>query len=181
MTTYISILRGINVSGHKKILMSDLKSLYEEAGFKNVSTYIQSGNVIFQFPEEISNEQIEVKIRQAILQKYRFDVPVIVRTVNEMQKTCRNNPFLGKIEINIEKLHVTFLAELPKQELLSAINKYDYTPDKFVIIWKDVILYCPNGYGETKLSNTFFENKLHVTATTRNWKTINKLAEFFKE
>lgn len=177
MTTYISILRGINVSGAKKILMNDLKALYEGLKFSMVTTYIQSGNVIFQAADNISDEEATARIKQAIFQKYNFDVPVLVRTADEMKTTQRINPFLDNKNLNIEKLHVTFLAELPKQEYLVSIKGFNYSPDQFVIIGKDVFLHCPNGYGTTKLSNSFFENNLKISATTRNWRTVNAMVE----
>jgi uncharacterized protein (DUF1697 family) len=176
METYISILRAINV-GRRKILMTDLKALYEELNLKEIVTYIQSGNVIFKTGKKISTQVLANKIQQLIAKKYQFDVPVIIRTGDEMKKTIAVNPFLKQKGINLEKLHVTFLAENPEQVKVKAIQNLDYTPDKFVIIDNDVYLYCPNGYGITKLSNGFFENKLKVTATTRNWRTVNILAE----
>jgi len=177
MKTYISILRGINVGGARKILMSELKALYEGLGFSDVTTYIQSGNVIFQAKDKMSDEQAAVMIKRAIFHKYAFDVPILVRTADEMQTTQRINPFLANKSLNIEKLHVTFLAEFPKEEYLASIKRFDYSPDQFVITGKDVFLHCPNGYGTTKLSNNFIENKLKVSATTRNWKTVNTLVE----
>jgi len=177
MTTYISILRGINVGGQKKILMSDLKALYEGLGFKEVITYIQSGNVIFNVVDSISDGQAAEMIKQALYQKIRFEVPVLVRTSLEMQTTQRINPFIENKSLDIDKMHVTFLGELPNEENLKHIKKYDYTPDLFHITGKDVFLYCPNGYGTTKLSNSFFESKLKVSATTRNWRTVNTLVE----
>jgi uncharacterized protein (DUF1697 family) len=179
MKTYVCILRGINVGGHKKILMSDLAAMFEESGYKKVSTYIQSGNVIFHSPEEIPGDLIAGKIRKAIHRKFGFDVPVIVRTINEMQKTVRSNPFLKDREISVEKLHVTLLSEIPEKTLLDALKKHDFPPDKFSVVENDVFLYCPGGYGNTRLSNAFFENRLNVSATTRNWKTIVKLADGF--
>jgi uncharacterized protein (DUF1697 family) len=175
MQTYISILRAINV-GHRKILMTDLKALYEELKLKEVITYIQSGNVIFKTDKKIADQSLAKKIEQAITKKYHFDVPVIIRTVDEMKKTITANPFLKQRGINLEKMHVTFLAENPEPANVKNIENLDYTPDKFIIMGKEIYLYCPNGYGITKLSNGFFENKLKVTATTRNWKTVNTLA-----
>jgi uncharacterized protein (DUF1697 family) len=175
MQTYISILRAINV-GQRKILMADLKALYEELKFKEVITYIQSGNVIFKTGKKIADQVLAKKIGQAIVKKYHFDSPVIIRTVDEMKKTIAANPFLKQRGINLEKLHVTFLAENPELSNVKSIQNLDYAPDKFIIAGKDVYLYCPNGYGITKLSNSFFENKLKVTAATRNWKTVNTLA-----
>jgi uncharacterized protein (DUF1697 family) len=179
MKTYACILRGINVGGHKKILMSDLKALFEEAGYINVSTYIQSGNVIFRSPEEIPSDQIAEKIGKAIHRKFGFDVPVIVRTIEEMQRTVKNNPFLAEHEIDTEKLHVTLLSGIPEKKLLEAVRTYDFPPDKFSVVDRDIFLYCPDGYGNTRFSNNFFESKLRISATTRNWKTIIKLAEDF--
>ncbi len=177
MKTFISILRGINVSGQKKILMTDLKALYESLEFKDVITYIQSGNVIFETSLELSNQELTKKIEQAIYKNYNFHVPVIIRSVEEIKNIISVNPFLKEKEINTEKLHVTFLAEIPNETSLESIKTFDYPPDKFIIIDKEVFLHCPDNYGETKLSNKFFENKLKVLATTRNWKTINKLLE----
>lgn len=176
MKTYISILRGINVSGQKKILMQDLKVLYENLGFEKVTTYIQSGNVIFQSNESLSTEFAK-KIEEAVAEKYKFNVPVIVRKADEMQKVVESNPFLNEQMIDVNKLHVTFLSETPSQENLKKISVADFFPDRFIIEGKEVFLYIPEAYGTTKLSNTFFENKLKVSATTRNWKTVNKLAE----
>jgi uncharacterized protein (DUF1697 family) len=177
MKTCISILRGINVSGHKKILMSDLKALYEEIKFKEVLTYIQSGNVIFKSDDKLSDSEIGKKIEKKIYEKYKFDVPVIVRTVTEIGNAISNNPFLKEKGIDHEKLHITFLAERPAKIKSDALMNIDYSPDKFFIIDREVFLYCPNGYGNTKLSNNFFESKLKVGATTRNWKTVNKIFE----
>src|SRR5690349_15767045 len=112
METFISILRGINVSGQKKIQMTDLKELYESLTFKDVTPFIQSGNVIFK-SKKSPDEKLAKKIEDAIHKRYGFDVPVIIRTVEEMQHTISANPFLQQKNIDVEKLHVTFLAEIP--------------------------------------------------------------------
>jgi len=177
METYISILRGINVSGQKKIVMTDLKALYENLEFEDVATYIQSGNVIFKTGKKMANTLLATIIEEAIFAKYHFNVPVIIRSVEEIRNVISINPFLHDKDINTEKLHVTFLAETPGLTSLESIKTFDFPPDKFIIIVKEVFLYCPVNYGETKLSNKFFESKLKVSATTRNWKTINKLFE----
>jgi uncharacterized protein (DUF1697 family) len=175
MATYISILRGINVSGQKLIRMEDLKSLYEGLGFRNVRTYIQSGNVIFNSDLNSPIPEISRKIAKAIEEKYFFLVPVIIRTAHEMNRIHSSNPFLKEAGIDNEKLHVTFLEEAPALADISALQNFNYPPDRFIINGKEIYLYCPGGYGNTKLSNTFFEKKLHVQATTRNWKTVGTL------
>ncbi len=177
MKTYISILRGINVSGSNKIKMNDLKLLYEELEFSNVVTYIQSGNVIFKSSKNLSDTNLSNKIEHAILNKFKLNVPVIIRSIDELENVIMANPFIKQNDIITEKLHVTFLSEKPRQPELEKIKSLDYSPDKFVIKEKEIYIYCPNGYGNTRLTNNFFENKLKVKATTRNWRTANKLLE----
>lgn len=176
MQTYISMLRGINLGGHKKILMNDLKALYEAQGFHSVQTYIQSGNVIFQ-AEAISTLLLARQIEAAIAAQYPFEVPVIIRTREEMQATLVLNPYISQNDIDTEKLHLTFLEDMPESVHLAKINPADFAPDSFTLIGKDVHLHLPIDYGNSKLSNTFFEKKLKVKATTRNWRTVNKLCE----
>jgi uncharacterized protein (DUF1697 family) len=170
MDTFISILRGINVSGHNKIPMEELRILYEDMGFKNVTSYIQSGNVVFKSAKNPGN-----KIRKKILEKFGFDVPIVIRTAEELGSVIKKNPLVKEKDINIEKLHVTFLADVPGKDNLVKIKEYNYEPEKFIISGKEVYLYIPDSYGNGKLNNAFFENKLKVTATTRNWRTVNEL------
>lgn len=173
--TYISILRGINVGGQKKVRMEDLRKVYEDLGFRDVQSYIQSGNVIFTAGLKTSDQQLAATIEKGVKEKFGFDVPVIIRTSDEMKNIIEANPFLNKENIDKEKLHVTFLADIPEQAKLNNIEMDDYSPDRFIVLNREVFLYCPGGYGKTKLSNTFFERKLNVKATTRSWKTVNKL------
>ena len=102
MSTYISLLRGINVSGQKKILMADLKSLYEELGFTNVQTYIQSGNVVFEY-QASSSEKLEQMIFDKIKAHYGFEVPNLILTSNEIEEALKSNPYQ-----DIEKMYFTF-------------------------------------------------------------------------
>lgn len=177
MQAFISILRGINVSGQKKILMTDLKSLYQSLKFSDVNTYIQSGNVSFKTNEKLSDVQLAQKIEKAIYKKYAFEVPIIIRNKDEMKKITSSNPFLKEKDIDKKKLHVTFLSQIPGNAEIDSLAKIDYSPDRFIISGKEIYLHIPESYGETKLSNSFFEKKLKVKATTRNWNTVNQLLE----
>ena len=174
---YISILRGINVSGQKKIKMADLKSLYELLGFQNVVTYIQSGNVIFDAAVK-NKTDLKARIEETIEEKYKFHVSVEIRTNREIEDIIKNNPF-GSINLVEDgtKILVTFLSTKPAEVKVSDIQKCVVAPEKLLVRGKEVYLYCPNGYGKSKLSNTFFEHKLGVEATTRNWKSVHKLYE----
>jgi uncharacterized protein (DUF1697 family) len=147
-----------------------------------VKTYIQSGNIIFNHD---SNCHIENKIHDLIEKKFGYDVPVLVRSLEELTKISTSNPFFSGQHESVEKieekyLHVTFLAEEPESERLENIMNGDYGQDQFISIGKDIYLFTPGGYGKTKLSNNFFESKLKVKATTRNWKTVNALTELSK-
>ena len=171
MHTYISILRGINVSGQKKIIMTDLVKLYEDLGFTDVKTYIQSGNVVFNSTKKVSNSMLVKQIETKINEIYGFQVPVIIRTVDELSKIIASNPFKNETS---ENLYITFLSNLPNSNHLENLTELNYLLDEFIVIEKEIYLNV-SSYGTTKLSNSFFENKLKVTATTRNWNTVNKL------
>jgi uncharacterized protein (DUF1697 family) len=179
MLTYIALLRGINVSGQKLIKMTDLKELFEAQGFQNVQTYIQSGNVIFSSKEKYS-DKIKNIISNSIKQKFGFDVGVLVITPDMIEYVLKNNPYIKKKK-DIDRLYVTFLSDLPSSENIKKLNLIDYSPEEYIMDDKLVYLHVPNGYGKAKLNNNLFENKLKVEATTRNWKTINKLWELSNE
>ena len=176
MTSYISILRGINVSGKRMIKMLDLKAMYEAMGFTKIKTYIQSGNVLFESKE--SNPELLGKlIEDKILEVFNFDVPVVIISKKEIEYCIEHNPFLKRDDIQLDKLHVTFLSTDPSLDLIEKIKDFKYADDEFIIDGKLIYLYCPKNYGESKLSNNFFESKLKVKATTRNWRTVNELSK----
>jgi uncharacterized protein (DUF1697 family) len=174
MNKKIAILRGINVGGKRKILMVDLKALCRNLGWANVVTYIQSGNLLFDSKKQ--NPELEAALENAISYNYGFDVPVIVRSANELHSSIGKNSFFGK-DADITKLHLTFLKEQPSDEDVEKIKAYNYEPDKFEIQDRDVFICCEGKYHQSKLTNHFFEKKLKVGATTRNWKTVLKLQE----
>ncbi|HYF01837.1 MAG TPA: DUF1697 domain-containing protein, partial [Patescibacteria group bacterium] len=159
MQTYIAILRGINVSGQKPLKMDELRSALEQAGFKNVQTFIQSGNIIFK-GEPAETEAVAQQIREEILKTFGFEVPVIVLTKEELENVFENNHYIIARSEDPSKLHVTFLSAFPDQADIDKVNSKRYDYDDFIICDKVVYLFCPNGYGRTKLSNSFFESKL---------------------
>ncbi|MEO6902005.1 MAG: DUF1697 domain-containing protein [Bacteroidia bacterium] len=174
MITYISILRGINVSGHRMIKMQALKELLSSLGFQNIQTYIQSGNIVFQY-KKTDHQKLEKKIANAIIDKFTFDVPVIVMELCEFQQIIVGNPFVKDKTKDLAYLHVTFLAGKPDLKSFNKIKEGFYQPDEFYFVSKAIYLYCPTSYSNSKLTNGFFEKKLKITATTRNWKTINEI------
>jgi uncharacterized protein (DUF1697 family) len=174
--TYVSLLRGINVSGHKIIKMEQLRKSFEALSLGDVQTYVQSGNVVFRAPKQ-SSETLSNKIREKIARDFGFSVPVIIRSSEEVRRAIEDNPFLKQRGIDSSKLHVTFLSKAPEKDRLKALEALTAKPDQFRYSGTEVYLYCPDGYGRTKLSNNALERVLGVTATTRNWNTVNTLYE----
>jgi uncharacterized protein (DUF1697 family) len=176
--TYISLLRGINISGQKIIKIDELKKLYESCGFRNVKSYIQSGNIIFEFPSDSPEKLVKI-IEKTIKDTFSFDVTVIMRTPDEFEKITQINPFAKTKPV--ERLYVTFLSDTINERKTDLLNNYKSGDEDFRLIGKELYLYYPNGYGKTKLTNNIIEAKLGVKATTRNWNTVNKLFEMSKE
>ncbi len=174
---HIAILRGINVGTGRKVPMADLKKLCENLGLLNVQTYIQSGNVVFELSQPEPLSEFEVRLQQAFTEAFGFDIPVLVRTSREWSESIVQNPFLKEENVDIDRLHLTCLKEVPSLELLEKIKVFQYLPDRYEIIGKNVFVFCAAGYGTSKLVNSFFESKLKTPATTRNWKTVMKLHE----
>jgi uncharacterized protein (DUF1697 family) len=179
MTTLLCMLRGINVSGQKKVPMAELREMFAGLKFANVRTYIQSGNVIFD-SKETDEAALAKKISKKILSQFGFEVPVVIRTEKELSDTLKKNPFIKEKNIQEERLYITFLENEAVKELADKLKLPEGSTDRFVISGREIYLYCPGGYGETKLSNNFFESKLKVKATTRNWRTSNELLKMMQ-
>ncbi len=170
------MVRGINV-GSKRIRMADLRDIYTSLGFKPVKTYIQSGNVIFKSnihdPDELGR-----RIAQKIFETYNYHVEIVIRTMEELKTVVQSCPFGNK---EVEYLHVTFLSAVPGEDGVHSIDLENIngmkSTEEFKLLSKEIYLYLPEGYGRTKLNNNFFEKKLGLNTTTRNWKTVNKLLE----
>ncbi len=174
---YISLLRGINVGGHNIVPMARLKTLYESCGFKNVVTYIQSGNVIFDSAER-NIDGLCMKIEDVIELEYAFHVPADIRTHLELKKVLENSPFEKSLsEENGSMIIVVFLKSESSREQHKALLKYVRASEQLSICKKEIYLYSPEGYGKSKLTCTLIEKKLGTSATTRNWKSVKKLYE----
>jgi uncharacterized protein (DUF1697 family) len=177
MITYVSMIRGINVGG-KKVKMDRLKELYRSLKFKDVKTYIQSGNVIFKSPES-DPLKLSGIIEKRIAEIFNFDVKVLIRTKDEMKNVIKGNPYEQE---DLNHIYVTFLSDMLSEKLINDLNRVIVRSmvdilDKYYISKKEIYLFLPNGYGRTKLNNNFFEKKLDLSATTRNWRSVNKIVE----
>ena len=180
MVTYIALLRGINVSGQKLILMEELRSSIEALGMVNVRTYIQSGNIVFNSkkPGKESPKSLSEKIHDQILDNFGFEVVVIIRTATELKRIIEHNPFLKEKPFpDVKNLYTIFLSHKPKQSALLGLNKWVSPQDQFRHHELTIYLHLINGYGKTKLSNSNIEKILSLQSTARNWNTVTKLYE----
>jgi len=179
MEKFVALLRGINVSGQKKIKMSDLKILFGDLSFTNVETYIQSGNVLFSSNSK-NNKKIRDKIENKILSQFGFHVKVIIKTPDEISDAFKHNPFLKDKKKDIGKIYFTFLSENPFATNIKKMKEIDYSPEEYILDGNIIYVFFPNGYGRAKMNNNFFEKKLNIFATTRNYKTVKTLFEMSK-
>lgn len=172
---YIALLRGINVGGNTMIKMADLKSSFEKLGFKNVVSYINSGNLGFDVAKT-TEEKICTKIEKAIEKEFSKSIPVMVRKQSSITKVINDNPFHGSYETH-KQMHVLFMkGKMPKdkQEQLKAAET-DH--EKFEIVDREIYALSKLGVADSLLGKGFIEKKLKVPITARNWRTVQKLAE----
>jgi uncharacterized protein (DUF1697 family) len=170
MILQLALLRGINVGGKNKLPMRDLSALFVEAGCENVRTFIQSGNVVFSTNARVSKNLGSV-ISSAIEERFGLRVPVILRTAEQLRDVISNNPF-PHVE---DMLHVVFLAGLPSAAKAAALDPNRSPPDTFIVRGQEIYLHLPNGAGNSKLTNAWFDSKLSTVSTARNWRTVNSL------
>ncbi len=180
MPVYISMLRGVNVGGHNRMKMDQLRRLFSSLGCEQAQTYIQSGNLVFRAARQ-SPRALSQKLEKSIQEEFGFSVDVVTRTAAEMGATIRDNPFLKRQGVDVSKLHVTFLSQAPDAAALKKLTAVEAGPDEFSYSGEVIYLYCLNRYSDTRLSNSFLEKVLAVRATTRNWATVNQLYEMAVE
>ncbi|MDC6388280.1 DUF1697 domain-containing protein [Maribacter sp. PR1] len=176
MSRYIAFLRGINVSGQKKVPMVELRSIMSNIGLEEVKTYIQSGNVIFTSKRTLISK-LEEQIEKAIKKNFGFDVPVLVKSVEDLQKILKNNPFDDGDNLAVNKIYFVLLFQNPGLEKINAFKNEVFPSEKWEFNNNCIYLCCENGYGKAKLNNNMIERKLKVDATTRNYRTMHKLIE----
>jgi len=173
-SSYVALLRGINVGGKNKLPMADLAAMFCDAGCEDVRTYIQSGNVIFRVNPK-NAERIPRVISDKIAASLGLRVPVVIRTSGELREVAASNPFLA--DADPQSLHVAFLADLPEKRRAAALDVKRSPGDSFKLLGREIYLCLPNGVARTKLTNAYFDSTLATMSTLRNWRTVLKLLE----
>ena len=175
--TFIAFLRGINVGGHKRILMNDLKTLFEIQGFTGIRTYIQSGNVLFHSTWITDPASV---IETHLQEHYGWDVPVFCYTIKKLKSIMKTFPFTEEHPDPLgNRTYLTLFKTEPKNT--ESVNKFVHPTEKLVYSGKAAWIYCPGGYGKSKLSNSFLEQKLNLKGTTRNLRTMNMMVQMAEE
>ncbi|HEY7098759.1 MAG TPA: DUF1697 domain-containing protein [Terriglobales bacterium] len=178
--TYVALLRGINVGGNKIVHMEPLRKELGAIGFRDVKTYVQSGNVIFKAPQQAC-DKLSKQIEEMVSKRFGLSPSVIVKRAEDICAAVKNNPFLKEKGADVTKFHVTFLSAVPHKEGLMKLRDLSFPPERFCCVGSEIYLECPNGVGQSKLPIQLFEKLLGVRATSRNWRTVNKLAEMCSE
>jgi uncharacterized protein (DUF1697 family) len=174
MTSYVALLRGINVGGKNKVPMAKLKAVFAGLGHEDVATYIQSGNVVFT--SSVKPEQAAGDITAAVKQEFGLQVPVVIRTRAELARVVKSNPYLRRAK-DESMLHVMLLADKPTAAATAQLDPGRSTPDECTVKGREIFMLLPNGMGRSKLTIDYFEKRLDTIGTARNWRTVNHLLD----
>ena len=174
MSKFVAMLRGVNVGGHHRVPMAELRALCTGLGWRDVQTYIQSGNVVFSADGE--ERSLTAALTTAASARFGFDVPVVVRSAADLALTLAQNPF-DPGAFSPTTLSVVFLAAPPPAAALAALDPARSSADTLVPRGRDLYLLTPAGFAKTKYTLDWLERRLGGPATARNWQTVTVLAE----
>jgi uncharacterized protein (DUF1697 family) len=172
VSVVVALLRGINLGPKRRVAMADLRALLEEAGFENVRTHLQSGNVVLE--TDAAPDEAARTIEERIAERVGFDVDVIVRTAPELADVAANSPF-ADVETDGSRHHVVFLPSEPDADALAELAEQDFEPDRYAARGREIYAWCPNGMRDSHLMRALADPRLAPTGTVRNWNTVTKL------
>jgi len=180
MPIIISLLRGINVGGNKKIKMADLRELYTSFGFMNTKTLLQSGNAVFE-TDNTDITAIQQMIQEGIQAKFGFDVTIILRTPSELKAIVANHPFTDEQLADPAKISIVYMDRIPDDEAVTDLRDSNTGNEDIHAKGQELYLFYHDGKGKSKLDNGRIERKLKVTGTARNWNTTHKILTLVSE
>lgn len=172
MNTFVILLRGVTPTGKNKVPMADLRIALTKVGLFDVQTYIQSGNVIIS--TALNQIEIEQLVHDTIVQKIGADLTIIAKTPKQLQQTMKNNPFSPEA---CARTYFTWLASMPDASCIEDLLHKDFAPDEVKVIGDVIYTLYGTQHSDSKFNNNFFERKLKVSATTRNFNTLSRLIE----
>jgi uncharacterized protein (DUF1697 family) len=177
--TYVALLRGINVGGKNPLPMKALAEEFVAVGCEHVRTFIQSGNVIFSAPPGKDEGELARLLCERLAERFSYTAALVLRTAEELRAAIATNPYLA-LGAPEETLHVMFLTATPDTARVEKLDPDRSPGDEYRVIGREIYLHLPNGMARTKLTNAYFDSKLDVTSTARNWRTTTKLLELME-
>ena len=173
-TTFVALLRGVNVGAANRLAMAALQAAVENAGGGKVETLLQSGNVVFDAPAD-EGEAIAARARASLACAADIDASIVLRDGDAWRRLVAGNPFLAA-GADPDVLHAACLSAAPSAERLARLEPDHSPPDAFVVVGADVYLRLPNGVARSKMTNAWLDARLGIVSTMRNWRTVTKLA-----
>jgi uncharacterized protein (DUF1697 family) len=171
---HIALLRGINLGAHNRVSMPELREVLRRAGFEEVQTYLQSGNVVLAGDDP--PEQVAARCRRAITRDLDLEIEVLARTRDELAGVVERNP-LAQVATDPKRYQVSFLERALDAELLAQLQELAAAPERLVAIGRELYAWHPRGVARSKLWARLADRRLGVAATSRNWTTVTKLLE----
>lgn len=172
MKTYAILLRGVTPIGKNKVSMAALRTALTSAGLLDVQTYIQSGNVIVK--STANRESLQSWVHEVIAKEIGAELEIIVRTHRELKAVLDDNPFPLDAA---SRIYFSLLASSPTPSLLEAFHRLNFAPDEVKVVENTIYTLYATQHSDSKFNNNFFERKLKVVATTRNFNTLSRLVE----
>jgi uncharacterized protein (DUF1697 family) len=172
MSRQIALLRGVNVGSRNRIGMADLRELMQDLGYGDARTLLQSGNVVYEARD--APDKAAARIKAALSDRTALNVDILVRTRDEMAKIVAHNPF-RKEAIERKWYMVVFLSDTPAKDVLRALDPAQFEPERFAVKGREIYSWFPEGVQKARLTHAFWERRLKLTATARNWNTVEKL------
>lgn len=178
MSRYVVLLRGINVGSRRRVAMADLRTLVTAAGYGDVRTHGQSGNVLLS--SERSPEALSADIEGVLLDGLGMDLRVVVRASEELADVVARNPLAGVVD-DQRRYHVSFLSALLDERRTHELGGVDVAPERVVLSGREIYSWHPQGIHESRLAKLLTDRRLGVTVTARNWNTVTALLELIGE
>jgi uncharacterized protein (DUF1697 family) len=179
MTRWVALLAGINIGGRTTVPMAELREVFADLGYREVKTYIQSGNVLFEDDTD-KEDGLLAAISPALSAKFGWDIPVLLRTGPELDAVLDGNPFQARQD-DPTKLLVTFLSAEPAPDRAARLKPPPGETGELKLVGRQIYLHTPDGYGRSKLNNAALAKIVGLPATTRNWKSVAKLRDLLAD
>lgn len=172
------MLRGINVGGRRRVAMAELRTLLTDAGYEDVRTYVQSGNIVLGSPAKLA--EVQRDLRAVISERFGFDVPVVVRSRTQLKRVIELDPIDDAAD-DPKRYQVTFLADKLPVDAVTRLQERMIESERFVVRGREIYTWHPEGVARSKLAGAIADKGLGITATARNWTTVTTLLDMASE